>query len=425
MRLLKILKVLSLTFVPIGLLVIGSVTATPPVQHQLASTSVHEQQELPITPSVTLTVCLKGPPTCDFRKIQDAINAAPETPPVRSWEEKPVIPLIKIAPGTYVENLVVLKNLWLQGQGAGHEQTIVRGQLEGLDAQRPTIFIAGSWPIAVGITGLYIGGISKAIQIAGQISGMISDNKIIALGEKGVGGIWLQGALAYLVISNNLIALGETGIHLENVSPASYEVKPSSLVSDPNYGVWIVKNEILEIRQREWEPGWGTYPFSGHGITLHHANGIAITRNRISKNALSGVFVGDAQTVLVSENTLAANGFGVWMTLPTNLGIKLLGNRIIANGVGISIWSGLGIEIEGNTISDNRSDGISTLPLPYPYYPLIEIWSLKGNRIDHNGGYGIDLDPQVIRVVTCKDNQVSSNQKGDYSSEELRAKCGG
>ena len=416
------LKALRISiFIAIGMLMTLTRTSPLPI---LQVVPLHAQQELPIIPSITLTVCPEGPPTCDFKRIQDAINAAPETPPIRSWEEKPAIPLIKIAHGTYEENLVVLKSLWLQG--AGHEHTIVVGRLEGLDAQRPTIFITSSWPIAIGITDLYIGGISRAIQIVGQISGMISDNKIIALGEKGVGGIWLQGALAYLVISNNLITRGGAGIHLENVSPATYELKPGSLVTDPDYGVWIMKNEIFEIQQKEWEPGGGTYPFSGHGITLHHAKGIAITRNRISKNTVGGILVADAQTVLVSENTLVANVLGIWVVVPTNFGIKLLGNHVIANGTGIEIWTGLGVEIEGNTISYNWSDGISTLPLPYPYpYPPIEIQSLQGNVIEHNEGYGINLDPQVIMVVTCKGNQVSSNQKGDYSSEELRAKCGG
>jgi len=424
MRTLKALQSSSNILLAVSVLVIlNSVTILPSLVHlhQIVPI-INAQQELPIIPSITLTVCPQGPPACNFKKIQEAINAAPETPPVRSWEKKPVIPLIKIAPGTYEENLVVLKNLWLQG--AGREQTTVVGGLEGLNGQRPTIFIAGSWPIAIGITGLAITGKAEAIQIAGQISGIISNNQIVALGEKGRGGIWLKGALPYLVISNNLIALGQTGIHLENVSPATDEVKPGSLVPDPAYGVWVMGNEILEIRQREWEPGWGTYPFSGHGITLHHANGIAITFNRIHKNALSGILVADAKNILVSENTLAANGVGVWMTLLTNVGIKLLGNRIITNDMGINVNSGWSIEIKSNTISYNRSDGISTLRLSYPY-PLIEILSLEDNLIEHNEGYGIDLDPQVVRLVTCKGNQISSNQKGDYSSEELRAKCGG
>lgn len=412
MQLLKSLKVPSLIFV--GLLVIGSVPATVPVQ-QLVPTSVQEQQELPIMPSVILTVCPEGPPTCDFQRIQEAINAAPETPPVTSWEEKPVIPLIKISPGTYEENLVVLKSLWLQG--AGREQTTVVGRLEGLDAQRPTIFVAGSWPIAIGITGLTIGGISEAIQITGEISGMISENKIVALGEKGIGGIWLKGALSYLVISNNIVAFGEAGIRLESVSPAS-KVKPGLLVSDPTYGVWVIGNEIQNIQNI-------SLPFAGNGIVLYHANGVAISRNRIFKNTLGGVFAGDAQTILVSENSLLANGFGIWIALPANFDIKLLGNRIVANDIGINLGFGLSLEIESNTISDSRSDGISALHLPFYPYPLIAIDSLQSNVIEHNQGYGINLDPQVIKIVTCKDNRVSSNQKGDYSSEELREKCGG
>jgi nitrous oxidase accessory protein NosD len=271
----------------------------------------------------------------------------------------------------------------------------------------------------VGITGLAIVGNAEAIQITGEISGMISENKIVALGEKGVGGIWLKGTLSYLVISNNLIALGQTGIHLENVSPSS-KVKPGLLVSDPTYGVWVIGNEIQNIQNISFPWAW-----AGNGVVLYHANGVAIIRNRISSNTLGGVFAGDAQTILMSENTLAANGFGVWIALPANFGVKLLKNRIIANGIGINIGFVLSLEIESNTISDSRSDGISALRLPPYSYPLIAIDSLQGNVIEHNQGYGIDLDPQVIRIVTCKNNQVSSNRKGDYSSEELRAKCGG
>lgn len=419
MPLLKAIKMFSIIVVVSSVLVplTGAITSPSSVHPMYA------QQELPIIPSITLTVCPEGPPTCDFKKIQDAINAAPETPPVKSWEERPVIPVIKISPGTYEENLIILKSLWLQG--AGREKTRVVGKLTGLDAQRPTIFVAGSWPIAIGITGLYLGGSAEIIQIVGQVSGIISKNAIVALGEQGRGGIALRGALSYLVISHNHIVLGEVGILLENVSPARYEVKPGPLVANPEYGVWVIENEISKTRQREWEPGWGTYPLSGHGIALHHANGIAITRNFISENALSGIFAEDAQIVLISENTLAANGSGIWIAVPTNLGIKLSGNRVIANGMGIDIWTGLGIEIEDNTISDNRSDGISASRLPVDLYPLTEIRSLQSNLIERNKGYGIDLDPQRIRIVICKNNRVSLNQKGDYSSEELRAKCGG
>lgn len=62
---------------------------------------------------VQLTVCPEGPPTCQFGKIQAAIDAASEGS------------IILINPGEYTEELKITKSLTLWG--AGPEQTIVKG----------------------------------------------------------------------------------------------------------------------------------------------------------------------------------------------------------------------------------------------------------------------------------------------------------
>lgn len=407
MRLLRILKVLSLIFVPIGLLFIGNATATPP--KQIVLTSV--QQELPITPSITLTVCPEGPPTCDFKRIQEAIEAAPETPPVRSWEEKPVIPLIKIAPGTYEENLLVLKNLWLQG--AGRERTTVVGQLEGLDARRPTIFIAGSWPIAIGITGLTVEGTGEAIQVVGRVSGMIADNFIRARGDTGVGGIWITGALTHLVIDKNIITGGKNGIVLQGV--IGIAELGSLLVVLPPYGVFIAQNEIQGHHSDDLA--------GGYGIVLNQTTRVWIGGNHIHDND-TGIFLDESTTVNVESNTLEENnGSAIWSNQST--GVHLWKNVITRNsGSGIELWLGsTKVDIEANVILSNGQDGIRGEHYNPPDV-LLEIGYLQGNRIEHNQRYGINLDPRAIKL-RCAANRVSSNQQGDYSSEELRAKCGG
>ncbi|MEM4409106.1 MAG: right-handed parallel beta-helix repeat-containing protein [Candidatus Caldarchaeum sp.] len=409
------LKVLKISiFVAIGaLMVFASVTILPIAEGSSIPpiSLLDAQQEFPIIPSITLTVCLEGPPTCDFKKIQDAINAAPETPPVRSWKEKPVIPLIKIAPGTYEENLIVLKSLWLQG--AGRERTTVIGKLEGLDAQHPTIFVAGSWHIAVGITNLTIAGNHEAIQVVGRVSGMIVDNFIRAQGETRVGGIWLTGAVGHLLIAQNTIMSGMNGIVLHSVVGVADLDSPFTFL--PGYGVFIVENDIQDFHFKDLS--------GGYGVTLHNAAKIWIAANHIHNND-TGIFLNESKTIKIESNTLEENGSSaIWSWQSTSIDIRQ--NMITRNGgSGIELWSGSSINnVESNTIVSNNQDGIRSDYRPLPDLPL-EIQFLRMNRIEHNQRYGINLDPQVIKL-RCEANQVSSNKKGDYSSEELRAKCGG
>ncbi|MCS7274473.1 MAG: right-handed parallel beta-helix repeat-containing protein [Candidatus Bipolaricaulota bacterium] len=408
------LKALSmLIFIIIGMLMLTRGT----ILTMTKGLSIHQiplldaQQEFPLIPSITLTVCPEGPPTCDFKKIQDAIHAAPETPPVTFENRKPVaIPQIKIAPGTYQENLIVLKSVWLQG--AGREQTTVMGKLEGLDAKRPTIFVAGSWHITVGITHMKIVGNSEAIQVVGRVSGLIAHNSIQPRGDTGVGGIWLTGAFAHLLIASNLIKGGKSGIVLQGVKGWISFDSPF-IPLNARHGILIAHNEITGCHF--------DYPYGGDGIDLNNAHGIWIAVNHLYDND-TGIQLYGSTAIDIDTNILEENDYGIQSWKSTD--VQIWQNLIARNeGPGIELLPGSSnIRIEINRIVSNNHDGIRSDYSPdLGIYIGIEI--LHMNHIEHNQGYGINLDPRFI--TRCEANQVSSNKNGDYSSEELRAKCGG
>jgi hypothetical protein len=127
----------------------------------------------PFEPTVELTVCPQGPPACQFQKIQAAIEAAPGTDPIGSWDKPPRIPLIRVAAGLYTEQLTLSKNIWLRG--AGRERVTLRPNPL---IRQATISIAPlhafvQFGIGIGLQGLTIEG---PVHISGIVSGLISDN---------------------------------------------------------------------------------------------------------------------------------------------------------------------------------------------------------------------------------------------------------
>jgi hypothetical protein len=194
----------------------GSTPGFLPEEERLASTPsmppLRPVKNLPIEPLAVLTVCPEGPPTCRFASLQEAIESAPETPPVTTWETPPKLPLIHIAPGLYEERVVILKNVWLKG--ADRESVTLRGpdHAEAQGSAAAAIFIAGADHLAVAVEALTIEG---PIRIVGSVSGVLLNNRFQP-DRDGNGGVELNGLLN-LNLENNLFT--HTGIYMTGALP--------------------------------------------------------------------------------------------------------------------------------------------------------------------------------------------------------------
>ncbi|MDH7556603.1 MAG: right-handed parallel beta-helix repeat-containing protein [Candidatus Methanosuratincola sp.] len=265
------------------------------------------QPWLPIEPAVELTVCPEGPPICQFQKIQDAIDAAPDTPPLLPFLETPFkIPLIHILPGIYVENLVILKSVWLQG--VGQELVTLRsiavntgiqtGELSTEEVLRPTVFIASSNYLVVGLEGLAIEG---GLQIVGLVRGFIRNNSFK------IGGILLTGTLADLLIADNSITTTFVGIRLLKVGRIPGVGEAMSVA--------IVNNSLYNN-----QPPLGR----GNAIEVWESEDVFIGLNQIFRNN-RGVYILNTENITIQGNVFKHNNTGIHayfsrrVSIPDNL----------------------------------------------------------------------------------------------------------
>lgn len=334
----------------------------------------------------SLTVCPEGPPVCQFAKIQEAIDTAPPKA------------TIEVAPGIYVENLVLYKEVLLKGAGA--EQTILQAAREGL----PAVLIV---PRGGSITGFTITGAKDAagIQIYGQwYSAGIFRNIITGNNRSG---IQVIGDITVYITDNFISDNGDIGLwirHLGDWRGLGGEC-------------WIRRNQILNHSE---------------GILIWDSHNVMILENTIRDNKEAGIRLRDSSGVHIVENAIegtkdgaALHGFRVGFSPVGGVDIRIAGNIIQKNKKGIDLLEALAW-LWRNQVFNNHGDGIA-VGSPSTKGRL----HLEENIVVDNSGYGVRVDSLDI-VETCRGNLVSSNQQGDYvvgsppqPSPELKAKCEG
>ncbi len=363
--------------------------------------SDHDQEgDLPIEPLVELTVCPQGPPVCQFTKIQEAIDAAPFTAPVESWDPPPQIPFVRIAPGLYEESITILKNIWLQG--ADKEKVILRGRIQGTNPPF-ALFIAGSFGLGIGVENMTIEG---GLRITGEVTGLIRNNRFQpdALGK---GGADLGGTLNIALV-NNLFA--RTGIYVVGALPlfrdrlGGFRGQEASVVIDHNVFTGS-PDAALYVRESEE---------------------VLVALNRI-QGASIGVVLLDVERAVIWGNILEDNGEGI-SGCCGNRGVTITGNRIERNrGSGLSLSLGSGGEylVEGNRVLENGGAGIE--------WGSMAQLRILGNTVTGNR-VGLRLGSRKVadleKLKECRDNQVFGNEV-NYAGwnhqplEELRRRCEG
>lgn len=365
-------------------------------------------QSQPSPPSIV--VCPQKLPLCQFTKIQDAINAAPDGSSATGYA--PPAKII-VAPGVYEENLIILKSVILQG--AERDQVILRPRPGGGRETRAIITVVGSThPVYFQISGFTfqqtsdIGG-AVGINLAGQgYTSFIYNSRFQNSGA----GIYLTYS-GRVIIRDNLFEVGEFG--------------GNGIIMIDSLSVEVTRNTFLNLSKA----------FQGvTGIRIEASRGrspqgsrIVVAQNTLSEIRGHGIVVSDSAGVEVRENTIerALIGIDVWnsseaVTIQNNL---MRSQR--ASGISIADSSVL---IKGNRIEENQGHGIEILDLAGERAPAAE---LLQNQIFRNGQFGIWAE-RVEYVTVCKGNQLTGNKAGDYAtgpitdpkaSPELKAKCEG
>ncbi len=325
-----------------------------------------------------ITVCPDGPPRCQFSKIQEAIDAAPD-PQSPYWEPTAEI---RVAPGTYEESLQIIHKIVLL-KGAGKDLVFVRTP----NIYKPVILIAG----ATGRSGALIEGFTFRGIIAltgGPTAAYILHNKVL-------GSILVTGSLYTSAIEENVFQKDEKcGIFAIGVARMHIQ---SNLLQDQ---CWIfIEQARLNIPLAE--------PLQAPGeriLIKNNQDGRIVIRDSsavaIQKNITDEINLARVEVALVEENKVQDSGIEV----DGSSDVVIKKNMIERNRRGILV----------SNYTTNRKPAVA----------IVENYVVQNE-------FGIATD-ELEYIVDCRGNEVKGNEKGDYivgwptnprPSPELKDKC--
>jgi hypothetical protein len=354
-----------------------------------------------------IVVCPEGPPLCQFAKIQDAINAAPDGSSATSY----IPPTeILVAPGTYEENLVITKSVILKG--GDRDRVILRPKPGGGRETRAAILVVGGLtPLTVQISGFTIqqssdqGG-AIGIHMVAQWFGALIYNNRFQNSDAGISVVYS----ARVGIRDNIFEGGEFG----------------------GAGILVIDSAKLEITEntflnlsKSFQPVNGIGIWSSRGRSPEGSE-IVVTRNTLRNISEDGILVSNSAGVKIKENIVegarSGTGIGVY---DSSEAVTVQKNSVLKGG--ISIWSSSAI-VTSNRVEEGRGG--------------IQIWKGLGERAPEaqllkneirRNEWGIWAE-RIEYVTLCQGNQVSENRASDYvtgpladpqPSPELKQKCEG
>jgi len=326
------------------------------------------------------TVCPDGPPKCQFAKIQEAIDAAPD-PQSPYWEPTAEI---QVAPGTYEESLQLIHKVVLL-KGASKDLVLVRTP----HSYKPVLLIAG----AVGLSGALIEGFTFKGDIGlagGPVGAYILHNRVL-------GDIVVTGSVYAVIIEENDFQKGDEGCGIFALGLRAIRIQSNLLQGQ----CWITikqarLNKPLAATPEE-APGERILIKDNQGgnIVIWDSSAVAIQKNITDKIYLRGV-----ETALVEENKVQDGGIEV----DSSSDVVIKRNMIERNHLGILV----------SNYTTNRKAAVAILE----------------NYVVQNE-FGIATD-ELEYIVDCRGNEVKGNKMGDYivgwptnprPSLELKDKC--
>lgn len=366
----------------------------------------------------------------EFSSIQDAIDAAEAGD------------IIKVAPGTYQEQVVINKGLTLQG--AGSDGTVIKAPgsptaftfPESTVSWEPVVFafggtqsmnaISGDGTITVTISGFTVDGNDRAPtgRSAGILlrnaEGTISDNTVknMSIDGKETFGIVAYGDSDVTITGNNVSEYARCGIGVngDNGTQADpHAVITGNIVTGPGMSAtvtwapngiqigWGATGTISGNTVRG--NGWPGEDWTGSGIIVYASEGVEVDANTVEDNE-TGIAVGGASSnTLIHDNTVAGNKYGISIQ-------DYVVDTIIKN----------------NIVTNSTYDGIDICNFygPPPTGTVIESNTITGNNTaddDTSGGIWIDDDVNGAEVSVHFNNIVGNNKYGiiNESTNEIDA----
>ncbi|MCX8104128.1 MAG: right-handed parallel beta-helix repeat-containing protein [Candidatus Bipolaricaulota bacterium] len=238
----------------------------------------------------------ENPVDCTTSSLQAAVDAARDGA------------TITLAPGVCAENLVITKNLTLEGSGI--EQTVLRGSKLGF----PVVLVQSDSPITVTLKNLTLADAPKASDNPqhGKECARFYPELLCP------SGLQARGA-AHVTIDSLRIARNPwVGVYV--LDGASVLVRGSEIIEN-GWGVYVSPHAFVELRdsrvERSRENGVEIWGFASLARTLIRANGrsgvesvgaIQLSDSEIAQNRGSGVLlVGASHTELIAS-VIAQNG---------------------------------------------------------------------------------------------------------------------
>ncbi len=333
----------------------------------LMGLSLPSSIELARNQSLELTVCHAGPPKCDFAKIQEAIDAAPEGAAIR------------IGAGIYTEKLLI-RDKSLRLIGVGQEKVFLKhlgkhpASLEIMATERPTqIWIEG-------------------LSLEGQEDPETTSFRGIGIAIEG----WVQALLRRLTITDYsfgiFIVPGADKLLLSIFKPQV--IIKEALISRNHHGISAASLTHTHIYRT-------TITENGIGIL---GGGFLLEQSTVTKNQMAGIKVSFStyfprsgqEKIETKYNLISENGVGVWLFAGVVPPLRppepkpgevpplaiILSNQIVANReYGISLqtarclaiderWQpeSLPIQVEGweNEMRDNGKGDLCPADYPWP-----------------------------------------------------------
>jgi parallel beta-helix repeat protein len=322
--------------------------------------------------------------------------------------------VIKVAEGTYMENLEIFVGVTLEGAGA--EKTIIDG-MNGRDQQKPVILVRGVDNVT--IRGFTLQNGRRGIH-AEKVNALLIEKNVVQNNlRQGIITYFSEGKILNNQVSNNLVDVDNQNGRGIFIEASKFEIRDNQLTNNALDGI-VVRDStdgrgtpsevILTENKITGNRGYGLYVFG--------AVKIAANKNEITDNNSYGVMLrGNQDTFGTVEGALTGNT----ITGNTGLGIYLyslakveVSKNLVANtksmpdpnqgaGDGIFVARGSEAKIVENTITGNARSGIVVSSQ--------SVAQLDSNVIQANQGCGVAGGSQA--TITGSNNEISDNAGGD------------
>lgn len=328
---------------------------------------------LPPPPFQRVTVCLEGPPKCDFTSIEAATDIVAGGG------------VIEVLPGIYEENVNIQKSLSILGKKSRlYEKIIVKSR----NSEQPVISI-GEGVHNVVIEGLEIFGSNEAgIAVNEEAQGILIKMNRIVNNENG---IWIK-PYAQITIDGNDFT--NNGISIRAIA-AKVNITHNSISIQA--GIAIYGGEVIFIGNVI------SNSLVGVGIVADALTPATITLERnIILNNFRGLEIrtGEHATINLRGNTLNGNLLGGIIyarAIEARSNYILNSERESREGQGLIVLATERIDLVRNVFIDNEASG---LLLGLSQSGEIKV---ENNIVLNNGGYGLTLlNPDCIHTYVIE-----------------------